>query len=345
MTSLEESKDLKVLENKRDKGITRNDRLRTRQEQHIHDSAKDDQKTEVADSSTARDLPGQINGRTEDELFEYAKTLPPTKRSVLKLSAKIFDPLGFLSAFTILLKTLFQGLCADNVNWDDSVTGNVLKSWNEIMKDLSSLQSIRIPRCYFAISNNPLVFELHGFSDASCKAYAAVVYLRTVYVYGGCDIQLVASKTRVVPVKKQSIPSLELLGAVILARLVNCIRKAITSLPVVPKVILWTDSYTVLCWIRNSRAWKTYVKNRVNEIRDLTNVTEWKFCPGERNPADLPSRGCKASELLGCETWWNGPAFLRLSKDDWPSEPSHDEKADQQVKEELVKLKSQSQIT
>ena len=213
------------------------------------------------------------------------------------------------------------------------------------MKDLSSLQPIRIPRCYFAISNNPLVFELHGFSDASCKAYAAVVYLRTVYVYGGCDIQLVASKTRVVPVKKQSIPRLELLGAVILARLVNCIRKAITSLPVVPKVILWTDSYTVFCWIRNSRAWKTYVKNRVNEIRDLTYVTEWKFCPGERNPADLPSRGCKASELLECKTWWNGPAFLRLSKDDWPSEPSHDEKADQQVKEELVKPKSQSQIT
>ena len=119
LTSLEESKDLKVLENERDEGITRNDRLRTQQEQHIHDSAKDDQKTKIADSSTARDRPGRIKGRTEDEddensvmvlgvswnvisdefeydlskLFEYAKTLPPTKRSVLKLSAKIFVPI------------------------------------------------------------------------------------------------------------------------------------------------------------------------------------------------------------------------------------------------------------
>ena len=83
------------------------------------------------------------------KLFEYAKTSPPTKRSVLKLLAKIFDPLGFLSAFTISLKMFFQSLCADNINWDDSLTGDVLKSWNEIMKDLSSLQPIRIPRCHF----------------------------------------------------------------------------------------------------------------------------------------------------------------------------------------------------
>ena len=70
-----------------------------------------------------------------------------------------------------------------------------------------------------------------------------VKHMRRWCIYELCtcmeDVtQLVASKTRVVPVKKQSIPMLELLGAVILARLVNCIRKAITSLPVVPKVIL-----------------------------------------------------------------------------------------------------------
>ena len=59
LTSLEESKDLKVLENERYEGITRNDRLRTQQEQHIHDSAKDDQKTQIADSSTARVCPAR----------------------------------------------------------------------------------------------------------------------------------------------------------------------------------------------------------------------------------------------------------------------------------------------
>ena len=369
----EESKDLKVLENGRDGNVKSNDQPPIQQEQHItkYDTANDDQKLEVTDSSTVREPPNQKDGRPEDEgdansvkvlgvswnvitdefeydlskLFEYARTLPPTKPSVLKLSAMIFDPLRFLCAFTILLKTFFQSLCTDNVNWDDSLSGRVLKSWNRIMSDLSSLQPIRISRCYFAISNNPLVFELHGFSDASCKAHAAVVFLRTVYVYGGSDVRFMAAKSRVAPVKKQSIPRLELLGAVILARLVNCVRKAITSLPTVPKVMLWTDSYTVLCWIRNAKAWKTYVRNHVDEIRNLTKIEDWRFCPGEKNPADIPSRGCNASTLVECEMWWNGPMFLRLDEDHWPVEPNHDDKVDQQIKEELVKPKSQPEIT
>ena len=59
-------------------------------------------------------------------------------------------------------------------------------------------------------------YQLHGFSDASEKAFVAVVYLRVEYKCMPRDIQLVASKTRVAPVKKQSIPRLELLGATIL---------------------------------------------------------------------------------------------------------------------------------
>ena len=55
--------------------------------------------------------------------------------------------------------------------------------------------------------------ELHGFSDASHKAYAAVVYLRSEHANGDIEVNLVASKSRVAPMKRQSIPLLELLGA------------------------------------------------------------------------------------------------------------------------------------
>ena len=37
-------------------------------------------------------------------VMEYLKCLPPTKRSVLKLSVKLFDPLGLLSLFIVNMK-------------------------------------------------------------------------------------------------------------------------------------------------------------------------------------------------------------------------------------------------
>ena len=47
------------------------------------------------------------------DLSEKAKLLPATKRSLLKISAKIFDPLGLLSLFTIQWKVLFQEICSE----------------------------------------------------------------------------------------------------------------------------------------------------------------------------------------------------------------------------------------
>jgi hypothetical protein len=58
-----------------------------------------------------------------DELVQYAKTLPETKRSLLRITVKIYNPLGLLSPFTITMKTLFQGLCTEKLDWDETLTG------------------------------------------------------------------------------------------------------------------------------------------------------------------------------------------------------------------------------
>lgn len=133
------------------------------------------------------------------------------------------------------------------------------------------------------------------------------------------EVKLIASKTKVAPLKKQSIPRLELLGATILVRLAATVRKA---LPAIRKqdTLHWVDSMAVLCWIRNSKPWKQYVMSRVVEIRESTTAESWKFCPGERNPADIPSRGMKASDLAQETRWWNGPEFLYKPESEWPRE-------------------------
>ena len=258
-----------------------------------------------------------------DDLISFVNSLPPTKRSLLKVSAKLFDPLGFLSPITIGAKILFQQVCISKIDWDQSLDGEALRKWKQLPKEFQLLSQVKIPRCYYNRREQQNTYELHGFSDACERAYAAVVYLKILYEGGSVEVSFVASKTRVAPIKKQSIPRLELMGATLLARLLNTVKSIMQ--PVLGEInsYCWVDSYTALCWIRNKRCWKQYIQSRVNEIRKLTNPDSWRFCPGKDNPADLPSRSCGAVDLINNTTWWNGPSFLQQKSENWPNMPTN----------------------
>ena len=135
---------------------------------------------------------------------------------MLKLRARIFDPLGLVSLLVIRLKLLFRSLCTDNVNWDDPIEGYALTKRKSLIAEFGCVNQIRVPRCYFRGSLKPVSVELHGFSNASAQVYGAVVCLRAVYEDGSISSTIKASKTRVAPMKVQTIPRLELLAALIL---------------------------------------------------------------------------------------------------------------------------------
>lgn len=249
------------------------------------------------------------------ELIEYANTLKVTKRSLLKLSAKVFDPLGLLSPFTITMKCELQSLCLEKLDWDVELQGSHQRLWKNFVSSLMKLNNVRVPRCYFNSSLSPTNIQVHAFSDASKRAYAAAVYLRSEYENGHVEVQLLCSKTRVAPIKQQTIPRLELLGATISARLVCNLLK---SLPCEIEPTFWVDSTTVIFWIKQEKPWKQYVQNRVQEIRQIVPEATWNYCPGAKNPADLPSRGLSGEELVNNSVWWNGPEFLRNPDSEWP---------------------------
>ena len=199
------------------------------------------------------------------ELIALARSLPLSKRSFLKVTAKLFDPLGVLSPFTIDIKCLFQSMCVEGMDWDDDLQQPYREKWNYFTDESIILGNTHVPRCYFRFTSKPVNIQVHSFSDASKKAFAAVVYLCSTYSDGHIEIRLVASKTRVAPIKRQTIPRLELLGAVISARLFNSISN---SLPIDDKIekFVSTDSTTTLQWIQNDKPWKQYVQQRVQEI-------------------------------------------------------------------------------
>lgn len=137
-------------------------------------------------------------------------------------------------------------------DWDQPLDGDTLRKWKQLPKAFKTLSQVRIPRCYSTQDTTYASYELHGFSDASERAYPAVVYLRTTYEdKGEIEVNLVASKTRVASMKRQSIPRLELLGATLLARLLNTINGILRPALGELKFYCWVDSYTMLCWIKN----------------------------------------------------------------------------------------------
>ena len=137
--------------------------------------------------------------------------------------------------------------------------------------------------------------QLHGFSDASQDAYAAVIFLRASNNQS-VSVQLLLAKSRVAPLKRPTIPRLELLGCVIAVRLIRQVKDAL-NLNDVP-TYFWCDSSTALAWIKRNENWNTFVRNRVEEVHKSTVSEQWRHVPGTLNLADLPSRGCSVSKLI-----------------------------------------------
>ena len=61
--------------------------------------------------------------------------------------------------------------------------------------ELPLLADKHIPRCYYEKESDIISLELHGFCDASERAYGAVVYQRMTGSNVDVQISLVASKT------------------------------------------------------------------------------------------------------------------------------------------------------
>ncbi|KAL5497136.1 hypothetical protein EMCRGX_G013555 [Ephydatia muelleri] len=245
------------------------------------------------------------------QLCEQSIELEPTKRGVVGIVSRIHDPIGILSPVTIQFNIMFQELCANRLNWDDRLSGELLVKWKKLLGEFQQVEPLRLPRCYFRNSMRASSsYTLHGFGDASLRAYAAVVYL-VIETPDGRSTQFVGSKSRVAPVKGHSIPRLELLAALLLARLISSLESALSSEIDLMPSMCYTDSKVALYWIKGeSQEWRQFVQNRVNEIRTLVPAQHWKHCSGHGNPADLPSRGVSLSKLSSKSVWFNGPSWL-----------------------------------
>ena len=130
-------------------------------------------------------------------------------------------------------------------------------------------------------------------------------------------VNLLCGKAKVAPLKKTSIPRLELLSCVLLAKLLRNVKNAINKNFERANIFYWRDSETSLYWIWSiEKEWKQWVENRVNFIRNFIDYKSWYYVSTKVNPADLPTQRYKI--VTNNYLYWHGAKFLLKNSENLP---------------------------
>ncbi|XP_059218365.1 uncharacterized protein LOC131994991 isoform X1 [Stomoxys calcitrans] len=260
----------------------------------------------------------------------------PTKREMLSLNMSIYDPFGFIADFLITSKVLMQRVWKSGTKWDEVLPPDIYSHWKTWLEELQKILEFSVPRCYSGAFEKSLV-DMHIFVDASEEAMAVVAYWRMVnseFV----EVAFIMGKTSCAPTRYHTIPKLELQAAVMGVRLKELIMQ--NHLKNINKCYFWTDSSTVLQWIRSDhRKYKQYVANRVAEVLENSCAKDWRWCPGVENPADDATRAKYSKNYNADGRWKNGPKFLLLDESKWPKVAEMGEKIDRSATELRAKYR------
>ncbi|XP_057372209.1 uncharacterized protein LOC130693104 [Daphnia carinata] len=242
-----------------------------------------------------------------------------TKREILRETSSVYDPFGFLSPVLLQAKLILQAVCRKSVGWDDQLDQTTIDEWQNWAISLSKLNPLSVPRCFYPELPKARGVGLHLFADASESAFGAIAYFR-FDIPDGVKVSFVMAKARVAPIKYVSIPRLELCAALLAARLASVIKSELRLK--IDQTTFWSDSTTVLRWINSPHyRFHIYVGNRIGEVLELSESSQWRYVPTAQNPADDVSRGVTSSEFSIEHRFFTGPSFLYQSPQNWPAFP------------------------
>ena len=249
-------------------------------------------------------------------LKNFPETL--TRRSNLSYMSRLYDSLGLLVPFTLKAKLLMREICissdTQNSNWDTSVSDIIYKKSKDFYEELLKIEDTRFDRSLKpknAVGSPILII----FCDGSKNAFVACSYIRWRLQDGTYRANLVCAKNRLAPLKTMTIPRIELCGAVLTCRMRETIMKEMDFK--FSEIYHITDSSIVRDQIqKDSYLFGVFAANRVAEIQNSSQPTEWWWTESSNNIADLTTRAVGICKLD--DKWKHGPEYLEKDVEYWP---------------------------
>jgi len=116
-----------------------------------------------------------------------------SKRVILSEVSRLFDPLGLLGPAVVLSKLLLQDLWQLGIHWDKSVPLDIGTRWNKLKSQFGDFNRLKIPRWVKSNSESQST-QIHGFYDASQRAYGACPLRAYTDRAGGLSVQVARLK-------------------------------------------------------------------------------------------------------------------------------------------------------
>jgi len=245
-----------------------------------------------------------------------------TKRLLLSLISRLFDPLGFYLPVVVTGKLIVREIWSCKVDWDEEIPTEIDKKFRKFYPTLAMLSTVKFDR---KLARDNADCSLVIFSDASQDMYGFCAYLVD---HGEQSSNLIFAKCKVAPQKSKTLPTLELLAVYLATKCFSSIMNGMSRVNVT-SVVFCVDAQIVLSWILsgNIRSKNIFARNRLQDVavfretvKDNLNLDcVFKYIPTEINPADLLTRGVPYKEFLSkMDLWKHGPEFLRVNPIEWP---------------------------
>lgn len=238
-----------------------------------------------------------------------------TRRNLSSKLASLFDPLGMTAPYLLKGKLILQEVASSGYGWDDELPESVISKWQTWVDTLDVVTELSISRCCYSnsggdTSNDSVVYQLHGFCDASNCAMSCVVYLRRI-ANDKSDVSFLLGKSRLVLTNQTNwvISRKELEAAKICSELMLLVSNALHSLQ--HTIHFWSDSQVVLKWIVNPDLHLArFVKRRIDKILLVSTPEDWNYVHTSANPADVGTRENSVKSTESVNLWLHGPKFL-----------------------------------